>query len=72
MNAGRLVRSLRRGAFSLEISEKKNTKASAVMLSSLLELFAYGLLAAFNSQDIGDAIIRGLNPFYELLLSIGL
>lgn len=42
------------------------------MLSPLLELFAYGLLAAFNSPDIGDWIIRSLNPFYELLLSIGL
>ena len=42
------------------------------MLSSLLELFAYGLVSAFNSPDIGDAIVRGLNPFYELLLSIGL
>jgi hypothetical protein len=42
------------------------------MLYSLLELFAFGLVSAFNSPDIADAIVRGLNPFYELLLSIGL
>jgi len=42
------------------------------MLSSLLELFVYGLLVAFNSPNIGDAIIQGINPFYELLLSVGL
>ena len=42
------------------------------MLSSLLELFVFGLIAAFNAPDIADALVRGLNPFYELLLSIGL
>ncbi len=42
------------------------------MLSSLLEVFVYGLLVAINSPTIGDAIVRVLNPFYELLLSIGL
>jgi len=42
------------------------------MLSSLLELFAYGLVTAINSPDIGDAIVRGLNPLYELLLTFGL
>jgi len=42
------------------------------MLSSLLELFAYGLVSAVNSPDLADAIVRGLNPFYEWLLSVGL
>ena len=42
------------------------------MLSSLLELFVYGLLVAFNSPSIGDAILQGINPLYELLLNVGL
>lgn len=42
------------------------------MFSALLELFAYGLISAVANPTVGDAIVRGLNPLYEWLLSVGL
>lgn len=42
------------------------------MLSSILELVAYGLVTLSGSSAAEELIVRMLNPLYVVLLSVGL